>query len=162
MSDNFIVSSAVFSRCGCYRYRLERQWDPLKKTVAFLMLNPSTANARDDDPTLRRCITFARSWGFGGLVVGNLFALRSTSPSLIYEHTDPVGPANDRYLRRIGRDYSQIVCAWGRHGAYLGRGSRVFEMLRSSRCCALKLTSNGHPSHPLYISATADPKPFWI
>ncbi|WP_040677240.1 DUF1643 domain-containing protein [Rhizobium mesoamericanum] len=159
MSD-FTISSAVFSRCGCYRYRLERQWDPSKEAVGFLMLNPSTADALSTDPTLRRCIAFAKSWGFGGLVVGNLFALRSSNPRLIYEQADPVGPQNDRYLRGMSESCDRILCAWGRHGVHLDRASKVCGMLAPSKLYALKFTSDGHPSHPLYISGTAEPKPF--
>ena len=156
----FTISSARFSRCGCYRYRLERQWDPLRQTVAFLMLNPSTADASSTDPTLRRCIAFARSWGFGGLVVGNLFALRSSNPGRLYEEADPVGPENDRYLCEMSESCDRIVCGWGRHGAYLGRASDVCGMLATSKLYALKFTAGGHPSHPLYISGTAEPKKF--
>ncbi|WP_183723163.1 MULTISPECIES: DUF1643 domain-containing protein [unclassified Rhizobium] len=159
MSD-FTLSSALFSRCNCYRYLLERQWDPSRETVAFLMLNPSTADAFSTDPTLRRCIAFARSWGFGGLVVGNLFALRSSSPGRLYEQADPVGPENDRYLRKMSESCDRIVCGWGRHGAYRDRAFEVCRMLATSKLYALKFTSDGHPCHPLYISGTAEPKLF--
>jgi len=161
MSD-FTISSALFSDCGCYRYRLERQWDPRKKAVGFLMLNPSTADAHSVDPTLRRCIAFAKSWGFGGLVIGNLFALRSPKPRLIYECADPVGPENDRYLRKMSESCERIVCGWGRHGAYLDRASGVCRILATSKLYALEVTAGGYPSHPLYISAAAEPKPFQI
>jgi hypothetical protein len=160
--SHFTISSALFSECGRYRYRLERQWDPSKEAVCFLMLNPSTADAHSTDPTLRRCIVFAKSWGYGGLVIGNLFALRSPKPRLIYGCGDPVGPENDLYLRKMSESCERIVCGWGRHGAYHDRASDVCRMLETSKLYALQVTAGGQPSHPLYISGKAEPRPFLI
>lgn len=151
-------SRALISPCGAYRYRLEREWDSELPKVAFIMLNPSTADAEKDDPTIRRCIGFAKSWGFGGLIVGNLFALRSTDPAALYSHPDPVGPDNDACLRGIASCAEQVVCAWGTHGALNGRGLAVGEMLNSANLAALKLTADGHPGHPLYIAGDTQPR----
>jgi len=160
MSDLFQKSSAVLSDCGAYRYRLERQWDADKSKVAFLMLNPSTADASEDDPTIRRCIGFAKAWGYGGLIVGNLFALRSTDPKALYSHPDPVGPENDRHLVEICQHSIRVICAWGTHGKLKGRDRAVYERLEFFDLCALKLTSEGHPGHPLYIAGDTLPKSF--
>lgn len=151
-------SSAHLSACGAYRYRLERQWDQGRPKVAFIMLNPSTADADQDDPTIRRCIGFAKSWGFGGLIVGNLFALRSTDPGALYRHPDPVGPDNDKHLGAIARSAEQVVCAWGTHGKLLARGLRVSELLADFNLSALKITADGLPGHPLYIAGNTQPR----
>lgn len=151
-------SSAILSGCGSYRYRLERVWDAEAAKVAFLMLNPSTADAEEDDPTIRRCVRFAKDWGFGGLIVGNLFAFRSTDPTALYGHPDPVGPENDRHLGAIARSAAKIICAWGTHGEMNGRGRHVAQVLRDHPLFALKVTASGHPGHPLYIAAKTEPR----
>lgn len=152
--------SATISACCTYRYRLERRWDGGLPVVAFIMLNPSTANDVADDPTIRRCVGFARSWGFGGLIVGNLFALRSTSPKLLYGHADPVGPHNDEHLLSIAREARKIVCAWGTHGSLQNRDRTVTDLLDVFDLSALKTTAEGHPAHPLYIAADTCAKPY--
>lgn len=154
-------SSAILSACGSYRYRLERIWDAEKEKVAFIMLNPSTADAEQDDPTIRRCIAFAKAWGYGGLVVGNLFALRSKDPKALYDHADPIGPDNNRHLSAIAGSCELIVAAWGTHGAYKGRGRVVADMLDDCNLSALKMTADGHPGHPLYIAANVQPEAYF-
>ncbi|PDT55075.1 MULTISPECIES: DUF1643 domain-containing protein [Sinorhizobium] len=154
-------SSAIISGCGAYRYRLERQWDGDKPKVAFLMLNPSTADASQDDPTIRRCIGFAKAWGFGGLIVGNLFALRSTDPKALYGHPDPIGADNDQHILAIAKSAHKLVCAWGTHGALHARAREVYEMLEFFNLAALKVTVEGHPAHPLYIAANTEPKAYF-
>jgi hypothetical protein len=154
-------SSAIISECGAYRYRLERQWDGDKATVAFLMLNPSKADASQDDPTIRRCIGFAKAWGFGGLIVGNLFALRSTDPKALYDHPDPIGPDNDQHILAIAKSARKIVCAWGTHGALHDRGREVAERLEFFDLVALKVTVDGQPGHPLYLAADIQPRPYF-
>ncbi len=96
-------NGAVLSADGVYRYRLWRTWDASKPTLAFLMLNPSTADATEDDPTIRRCLGFAKEWGYGSLVVVNLFALRSPNPDALRENDDPVGPENGEHLQIVWR-----------------------------------------------------------
>ncbi|RVK60561.1 DUF1643 domain-containing protein [Sinorhizobium meliloti] len=155
-------SSAILSECGAYRYRLERQWDGDKPKIAFLMLNPSTADASQDDPTLRRCISFARAWGFGGLIIGNLFALRSTDPKALYDHPDPIGPDNDQHILAIAKSARKIVCAWGTHGNLHDRGREIAERLEFFDLFALKVTADGQPGHPLYLAADTQPKSYFL
>src|SRR5262245_13227298 len=116
MPDLFQQSSAELSPCGRYRYALTRTWGDPKKVVCWVMLNPSTADADQDDPTIRRCLGFSRAWGAGGLVVVNLFALRATDPDQLRIAADPVGPDNDSHLSTaaFGR---LVVAAWGARGA---------------------------------------------
>ncbi|MFT2213967.1 DUF1643 domain-containing protein [Rhizobium giardinii] len=155
------ASSATISACGAYRYRLERQWDANKSKVAFIMLNPSTADAEQDDPTIHRCMAFAKAWGFGGLIVGNLFALRSTDPKVLYSHEDPIGVDNDKHLSAIARSSMKIICAWGTHGAFRDRGREVAHKLEFFNLSVLKLTADGHPGHPLYIAASTEPRVYF-
>ena len=109
--------TAILSPCGRYRYRLERDLGALTATrgaVAFIMLNPSTADATTDDPTIRRCIGYARAWGYARLIVGNAYAWRSTDPAGLWTAgPGPVGPDNDQHLEQIARDAEPVVCAWG-------------------------------------------------
>lgn len=144
--------SAVISRDGLYRYALRRVWDASKPTVLFIGLNPSTADHRDDDPTLRRCMRFAMAWGFGQVAVANLFAFRTPSPRALRRARDPIGPLNDAWLRRLIGGAEKVVAAWGNHGSYLARDRAVLAMLERPKC--LGVTGRGFPTHPLYIRAT--------
>jgi hypothetical protein len=110
---------------------------------------PSTADATADDPTIRRCIGYARRWGYGMLLVGNLFALRSTDPRQLYDHPEPVGPDNDASLHEIVSNAERTIAAWGTHGTLHGRGYEVTEQLDVT-LYALDTTQDGHPNHPLY------------
>ncbi len=145
---------ATFSADRRYRYRLWRRWsaDP---SVAFVMLNPSTADERGDDPTIRRCVAFARRWGFGGVEIVNLFALRASDPRLLGRSNDPVGPANDRHIARVAARATLVVIAWGVWGRLRGRSAKARARLsrRAPRC--LGLTRSGEPRHPLYLRADA-------
>lgn len=139
-----------------YRYRLWRTWNVAKPTLAFIMLNPSTADETEDDPTIRRCIGYAKDWGYGQLVVGNLFAVRETDPANLYDYFDPIGPENDDHLQEIADDAEQVIAAWGAHGNLGDRGDRVTERLDAD-LYALDTTQDGHPVHPLYQPKDAEP-----
>jgi len=141
---------AVFSPCQRYRYQLTRTWDDRLPTVAFVGLNPSTADGFIDDPTVRRCVGFARDWGFGGLLLVNLFALRSTDPRNLYTAREPIGPENDRWLRMTAKSAELVVAAWGVHGELHGRGRGVESYFPKLAC--MGKTREGHPRHPLYLS----------
>ena len=151
-------NTAVISRCGSYRYALWRTWDPATGAVMFIGLNPSTADANTDDPTLRRCMRFAKDWGYGGVIMANLFAFRATQPADLLEAERPIGPRNNRWLRQLADDAALVVAAWGNDGAHQGRASAVCEMLPELNC--LKVNGSGEPGHPLYIRASAKPTPY--
>lgn len=152
--------SAIFSKCLCYRYVLRRTWDSALPSVLFVGLNPSTADASVDDPTIRRCRRFAKDWGYGSLVMANLFAYRATKPSVLPHVEDPVGPRNNWWLTNLSRKINLIVAAWGVHGTLLARDVEVLAKLSNVHC--LGLTKKGFPKHPLYLSATVTPKTFCI
>jgi len=153
-----MIKGAAISKLGYHRYSLWRIWDSNKAMVVFVLLNPSTADASQDDPTLRRCIGFAQSWGFGGLYVVNLFAFRATDPFEMKSAPNPVGPMCDKYIMGcVGRS-EMVVCGWGCHGSHLGRDREVLDMLKSPY--HLGLTKNGHPKHPLYLKRESTPTPF--
>lgn len=141
--------SAVFSKCGRYRYALRRIWTVDLPAVMFIGLNPSTATAATDDPTLRRCIRFAQAWGFGSLVMTNLFAMRSTDPAALSRAVDPIGPRNNWWLAFHRGRADAVVAAWGAHGTLHSRGEEVIRRFRDLHC--LGLTRNGQPRHPLYL-----------
>ena len=151
-------SDATFSPCRQYRYSLWRHWgDPVGGYAMFVGLNPSTADETMDDPTIRRCIGFAKAWGYAGLCMTNLFAFRATQPADMKAAADPIGPDNNQTLLRMAQGAGVIVAAWGVDGAHLGRGDVVRGMLPNLHF--LKLTQAGHPSHPLYLLKTLTPQP---
>jgi hypothetical protein len=136
-----------------YRYLLTRIWDPAVAPLVFLMLNPSTADALEDDPTIRRCTSFAKREQAGGVVVVNLFGLRSTDPRALLHHPDPVGRHNDVFVRQAVSMASTVIAAWGAAGVTGNRGQEVTEAL-TARGVALRClgrTSTGQPRHPLYL-----------
>lgn len=161
MSEWEVQKSADISECGTYRYRLERWWAEAP-AMSLGMLNPSKADAICEDPTIRRCIGFAQDWGYGGLIVWNLFALRSSDPRALRRHPDPVGPENDRHIVQAVLDPRSglTLVAWGTKGG--DRAREVLDMLASfgKRPHCLGLTKGGHPRHPLYVKADTQPVPF--
>ena len=146
------AASATFSRDRAYRYALTRQWDSRPPAV-FVMLNPSTADAVRDDPTVTRCLGFARRENCGGLVIVNLFALRTTDPRELRGHPDPVGTGNDWFIREHCGAGRLVIAAWGTHGRLGGRDRAVLAMLRDARAAVrcLGVTAGGMPRHPLYL-----------
>ena len=153
-------SVAVYSACEAYRYALTRVWDPAAVRLVFVMLNPSTATEVQNDPTVERCERRARALGAGGFRVVNIFAYRATDPRLMRAQQDPVGPDNDAAIVDAAGWGQRLVCAWGSHGAHLGRGLAVEALLRrrGQPLFHLGLTQAGAPKHPLYISYAVQPQ----
>lgn len=148
-----VTASAVLDHSRQYRYLLTRIWDPSLPLAVWLMLNPSTADAMQDDRTVGRCRSFAREWGRGGIAVVNLFALRSTDPSALRTHKDPVGPYNAAFVRQAVRQSDLVVAAWGGPGVLGDRGPAMTKALREDgvRLKTLGVISSGQPKHPLYV-----------
>lgn len=145
-----LESGATFSQSGAYRYDLWRRWSMFGKTLVFIGLNPSTADAKRDDPTVRRCIRFAQAMGYGGMVMLNLFAYRATLPSDMKQVDDPTGgPEHDQYLMKYAGEGHTVVAAWGVHGGYRGRDKQVLQIFGKVHC--LGMTKEGFPRHPLYL-----------
>lgn len=163
MADLFENNGAALTHDRRYRLRLWRQWDGSRGLVNWIMLNPSTADEEADDPTIRRCIGYARRWGFGGIVVTNLFALRATDPRELRGAPDPIGPDNDVELVAVAFAADLVVCAWGNVGRYRHRARQVVKLLHGApgvdlHC--LRITDQGQPCHPLYLPADLDPIPY--
>lgn len=154
-----IESGATISECGEYRYHLWRLWDSTLPVMVFVMLNPSTADGDTDDPTIRKCVGFARREGFGGISVKNVFALRATNPRLLDTHRDPVGPENESHLL-AARDVSlmtRLVVAWGNRRtskrlAYAYKVATSICMMQMAYC--LGTNKSGEPKHPLYLASS--------
>lgn len=181
---SYINKGAILSSDGRYRYLLWREWrgthDPKNwrwlgakdgvgeelgepRACVFVMLNPSSADGRVDDPTIRKCVGFARAWRYELLYVVNLFAYRATNPRalLALDHgDDPVGVENQSYFDRVIDRAGIIVCAWGTNGTFVGQDETALGWLDGKRCFALGLTKDGHPRHPLYLPLAAEPTRF--
>lgn len=144
---------------GDYRYWLRRQWRERAPGICWVMLNPSRADGTIDDPTIRRCIGFSQRWGYGHLVVVNLFAYRTPYPQALLQVADPVGPENDRHLLTCARQADCILLAWGQRGNLYGRDRLVRERLQAiGTCYCLGQTRSGQPRHPLYLRRETQPQ----
>lgn len=151
---------ACFSECNTYRYTLWRIWDESKPIVTFIGLNPSTADATNDDPTIGRCIQFAKSWGCGGIYMLNLFAYRSTDPKAMKMYNSPIGLKNDKTILDIAQKSKLVVACWGNHGSHLARSGQVRKLLGEIKLSYLVLNKTGEPKHPLYVKGGTSLKLF--
>jgi len=145
---SFIHKNATISDCRKYRYALSRTWDDKMRTVLFIALNPSTADEINDDPTIRRCINYAKNWGFGSILVANLFAYRTTNPAILRYVNNPVGNDNDQHILDLSKKAHIIVAAWGNEGSLFNRDKEVARLIPNLMC--LKVNKSGQPTHPLY------------
>jgi len=143
-----MIKGAVLSKDRKYRYALWRIWETDLSKVMFICLNPSKADEFNDDPTLVRCINFAKSWGYGGVVTANLFAYRSTCPKELKMVESPIGMENDRWLKILSKKAEMVIGGWGNHGLYMSRSETVAKMIPNIYC--LCKNKSGQPSHPLY------------
>lgn len=161
LNKTYVIASAVISDCGKYRYSLTRIWDESKPKVMFIMLNPSTADGIKDDPTIRRCIGFAKSWGFGGLYVCNLFAFRSTNPKELLNTDNPFGDKNIWHTRQLLDKVEKVICAWGNEkivDKICGKGNSFENIYYAyDKLHFIELSKFGTPKHPLYLKSELKP-----
>ena len=152
--------TALFSECQQYRYQLREIWDTTKPLVLWLLMNPSVACTAYSDPTLRKTGKFARSWGYGGQLVGNVHAYRATDKNRLLKVPDPVGPENDRMIQEMAAQAKTVVLAYGQPPKALRqRGQEVVTLLSHHKgLCHLRLAQDGTPVHPLYLPETLVPQ----
>lgn len=161
MLPEFTDKGAAFSDDRRYRYSLWRWWGGGNgQKCCFIMLNPSTADENVLDPTVTRCVGFARDWGFSGLVIANIFAFRATNPKELYRTIAPVGPENDGAILAAALQSGCVVCAWGTHGEHMHRAATVKNLLAAYEPVCLGVTKDGHPKHPLYLRRDTQRRPF--
>ncbi len=168
------MKETIFSPCRKYRYTLWREWDcdlvsscaddmkHASKYAMFIGLNPSTADETQDDPTIRRCIGFAKSWGYGALCMTNIFAFRATDPKVMKQQNDPVGEFNKLHVSGCASGAGVVIAAWGTHGIFRGQDIHVKQWMRNVgvELHYLELTKDEHPKHPLYLKKDLKPIPF--
>ena len=153
-----IKTDATFSKDRLYRYSLHRIWNEDLPKVLFIGLNPSTATETKNDPTIRRCMQYAKDWGFGGYIMGNIFAYRSTDPSNLYKIKNPIGIKNNYWLKKLHKEADLTIAAWGTNGKFLNRGKEVLSFILEVKC--LRMTKAVFPSHPLYLPKNLTPIPY--
>jgi hypothetical protein len=156
-------NECVFSPDRRYRYTLVHRWDELLdpgRGIAWIGLNPSTADEHQLDPTLRRIRDFSAAWGYAFFVMLNLFAWRATDPADMRAAPDPVGPDNDRWIAHWSAKVDRVVLGWGEHGVHLGRDQQVLALLELRKTYCLGRNASGQPKHPLYVARKAVPVPF--
>lgn len=156
-----MTAAAIFSADERHRYVLWREWNAALPLITWFMLNPSTATHEVLDPTIRGCLQRAMQWGYGRLVVVNLFALRSTDPAGLALVSDPVGNRNDAYIDQALAVSDRVVCGWGNASAVGRRGNDVLARMRQQGVVphALATNRNGSPKHPLYVAHSLRPTP---
>ncbi|MFK7870065.1 MAG: DUF1643 domain-containing protein [Roseobacter sp.] len=159
-TEGHVRSEAVHSDCESYRYSLTRTWSDRGQKLTFIMLNPSKADERKNDPTVERCERRAKHLACGAFRVVNIFAWRETDPAALRRASQPIGPDNGDVLAEAAHWADLIIAAWGVHGAHLGQGPKAEAHLRSDGHTLhhLGLTKDGHPRHPLYVSYQTLPK----
>jgi hypothetical protein len=152
-----VEKGAIISSCRMYRYQLRRVWDDDLPYLNVIGLNPSTADEAIDDPTIRRCVDYARRWGYGALYMTNLFAWRATKPAAMKKAIMPVGEQNDRWLATTATNAGLVLAAWGIHGSFRARDVAVLDLLASRPIYCLRKTKGGLPEHPLFLPKTLKP-----
>lgn len=153
-STEIVSKYAMLSPCLQYRFALSRAWEPNMRVIGFILLNPSTADDKIDDPTVKKLIQFAKHNKYGGFLLANIFSLRSTDPKLLRTHHDPIGPSNDYWIAQLTRWSEIVVCGWGNHGSLNNRGKEVKLIIPKAKRFAFGFNNGGQPTHPLYLSPT--------
>ncbi len=149
-TNGFTSSKAIFNTSKRYRYVLTREWTEGKGAVAFIGLNPSTATHEVSDPTVTRCVNYAKRWGFKEMIMLNIFALRSTDPKELYKAREPIGRENNDYIESYTEEAKLVIAGWGNHGDHRTRGREVSKIIKDLNVKCFGINKSGHPVHPLY------------
>lgn len=160
-----MTNACVFSADRRHRYSLIHRWDdlltpPSGRGIAWICLNPSTADENQLDPTLRRIQGFSAAWGYTHFVMLNAFAFRATDPADMKAAADPIGPDNDRWIRHWAGRVDSVMVGWGEHGAHLDRHRQVVALLDAAKTFCLARNASGQPKHPLYVAQKTKPVRF--
>ena len=153
-----VDSNAIFSEDRKHRYVLIRKWNLNKPSLMIISLNPSTADEEINDPTIRRCIGFAKQWGFGKLFVTNLFSFRATFPKDLFNCENPIGDKNDYWIKKLSKEVDKVILAYGNQGKFKNRHKEILKMINNPYC--IKKSKTGMPMHPLYLRYTKNPVSF--
>lgn len=150
-----MLRKAIISEDTNYRYELSRVFDETKPMIVFIGLNPSTADANIDDPTIKKCLNYAKNWWYGWFYMWNLFAYRATEPKNMMKVFDPIWKENDIYLKSIFEKGEKIICCWWEYGTFQNRAQEVLKNIPTPYY--LKLNKSGQPGHPLYLKWNLEP-----
>lgn len=151
----YASQDARFSRCKKYRYSLTRSWEDGSGKVVFIGLNPSTADQNQDDPTIHRCVNFAKSWGYSSIEMVNLFAYCATNPEELKMQQQAIGPANNQWIASALQESKLTIACWGNHGSFKNRAAQIQGLYPRLHCLAIN--KSGQAKHPLYIKGTQTP-----
>jgi hypothetical protein len=153
--NHYIENDAVISDCGKYRYLLRRTWDHTKPRALLIMLNPSTADAKLDDPTIRSCVRLLSGLHYGSMEVVNIFGWRATDPDELPKQADPIGPMNERIVAAAISRCDVVVCAWGANAMAARKSQYLCALIRSNKpgIYCFGMTKSGAPKHPLYVKS---------
>ena len=154
--DDDYISDVIFSTCKKYRYALTKTWDESLPKLMYIGLNPSVADSKKDDPTVKKCVAYAKELGFGSILIGNLFSYISPNPENLKKADDPIGPENDKWLLRLADESDKVIAMWGNHGSYRNRCNEVCELDIELNC--LEVTKKDQPYHILYLPYGLKPK----
>lgn len=156
-------NECVFSADRRHRYSLIHRWDELinpGRGIAWICLNPSTADEHQLDPTLRRIRDFSTRWGYSHFIMLNAFAWRATRPADMKAATDPVGSENDHWITHWSERVDRVVLGWGEHGTHRDRHAQVLGLIEPAKVFCLARNASGQPKHPLYVAGDTSPQPF--
>ena len=150
-----MIKGALLSEDNKYRYQLSRIWNKDKNLLLFIMNNPSKADEDIDDPTIRKIINYAKLWGYGGILVGNLYAYRSSCPKVLKNINDPIGPDNIKNIKILITLADKVIYAWGFNQK---EPKWLCELVDIPYC--IDISKKGNPKHPLYLKNDLQPKLF--
>ena len=151
----YLKKDAIISDNDKHRYCLSRIWSNGDNIVAFIGLNPSTADANKDDSTITKCVNYAKQWGFDGLYMINLFSFRATDKEEMLKDDNPTNAENDKCINKYINKANKVICAWGNDGVFKNRHKYIIDNFENLYC--LTINKTGQPHHPMYLKLDIQP-----